>query len=163
MRLYLAHPFDSRIKIRAVERRCEEDTGLELFNPFYDAPGRTDIEIIDAGRAERYEKLNPNELVKRDLQGILGSDGLLGIIDGALSYGTIMEIVYAYKYGKLVYLIVTNGQGSHPWLQYHAETIFTSWEEFQNAYSAGRLFTPHRAESCNREKLGLDKLRQDGV
>ena len=140
MRLYLAHPFDSRIKIRAVEHRCEEETGLELFNPFYDAPDRTDIELIDAGRAERYEKLNPHELVERDLRGISESDGLLGIIDGALSYGTIMEIVYAMHLGKPVYLIVTNGHEGHPWLRHHADVVFTSWEEFQDAYTLGRLF-----------------------
>lgn len=130
MRLYLAHPFDSRQETREIELEVESRLGVELFNPFYDAAGRTDVELIDVGRAERYEKLEPKELVERDLRGIRESDGLLGLVTGHLSYGTLMEIVYAHMMGKPVFLIVTNGHQDHPWLRYHAARIFTSWGQF---------------------------------
>lgn len=131
MKLYLAHPFDTRKWVRDWELEVEKRLGIELLNPFYDAVGRTDIEKIDAGRRERYEQINPTELVSRDLQHMRKCDGLVGIVDGSLSYGTIMEIVYARVYQLPVYLIVTNGHHGHPWLVYHATKIFTSLEEFE--------------------------------
>lgn len=110
-----------------------EKSGLvELVNPFYDAPDRTDVEEIDAGRAERYEKLIPSELVQRDLRQIEKADGTVAIIDGSVSYGTIMEIVYTHSfYNKPVYLICTNGHHNHPWLKYHATCVFESPREFE--------------------------------
>lgn len=131
-KFYLAHPFDSRDYIRDWEQEIEKKFGIELLNPFYDVKDRTDIEKIDGGRNERYKEIVPSELVERDVQYILKNDGLVGIVDGALSYGTIMEIVYANIFRKQVYLIVTNGHQEHPWLVHHATRIFTSFEEFEN-------------------------------
>jgi len=128
MKLYLAHPFDARHRMREWELGFESRTGIVLNNPFYDAPDRSDVEQVDAGRAERYEKLEPTSLVQHDLSFLIGSNGLLGIIDGSISYGTIMEIVYARMLRLPVYLIVTNGHHQHPWLIQHSDRIFTSFE-----------------------------------
>jgi len=132
MKLYLAHPFDARKWVREWELQLEKKLGIELFNPFYDAPGRTDVEKIDGGRQERYEKIDPAELVIRDLKYTHSCDGLVGIIDGSLSYGTVMEIVYANIYRLPVYLIVTNGHHKHPWLVYHSTKVFISLENFES-------------------------------
>jgi nucleoside 2-deoxyribosyltransferase len=134
---YLAHPLDSRVKIREWELHMEATGMIDLFNPFYDATDRTDIEAIDAGRADRYEKLVPAELVARDLRNLRHCDALVGIINGAVSYGTIMEIVYANLYNMPVYLIVTNGHEGHPWLKHHSAHIFTSFQEFEDFLTGG--------------------------
>jgi len=132
LKYYLAHPFDARYRIRTWELQVEEQAAIELINPFYDAPDRSDVEEIDAGRAERYERLVPSDLVRRDLQQIEQADGTVAIIDGSISYGTIMEIVYTRSvYRKPVYIICTNGHHNHPWLRHHATHVFTSVEEFE--------------------------------
>ncbi len=142
MRLYLAHPFDLRHEMREWEQGFEERTGIELHNPFYEG-NRSDVEEIDAGRAERYEKLDPQTLVDRDLDAIDRSDGIVAYIGNALSYGTIMEIVHAWYAGATIYLVVTNGHEEHPWLRYHATEIFTSLGDFEDfiAKKAGGVNT----------------------
>jgi hypothetical protein len=129
---YLAHPFDARKRVREWELRVEKEHGITLINPFYDAPERDDIVALDAGRAERYEKLNPVDIVSKDTHQIQLSAGTIAIIDGSLSYGTIMEIVYTYEiYHNPVYIICTNGHHDHPWLRYHSDRIFSSFSEFE--------------------------------
>lgn len=126
---YLAHPFDSRQGVREWELELEQKYNLNICNPFYDIT-RQDIESIDAGRAERYN-ITPSEIVERDTAAIRGIPILVAIVDGSTSYGTIMEIVYAYTMKKRVYIICTNGHHKHPWLRYHADEIFTSFLEFE--------------------------------
>jgi nucleoside 2-deoxyribosyltransferase len=126
---YLAHPFDTRNAIKIWQKKFEMATGLELINPFYDLE-RTDVIEIDEDRAGRYEKLDPTELVERDLAAIFRSDFVVAFVTGALSYGTIQEIVYAKLGEKPVFLIVTNGHEGHPWLVYHATKVFTCAGDF---------------------------------
>ena len=130
MRYYLAHPYDSRKKVREWELGVEKRTGVELHNPFYDVD-RKDIQDLDAGGVGRYDQLDPDTLVVRDLGAIRDSDGMVAIVDGALSYGTIMEIVYGHMSCEPCFLIVTNGHEKHPWLVYHSDKIFTSFEAFE--------------------------------
>lgn len=137
--LYLAHPFDARKSIREWEQRFEERTGITLNNPFYDQD-RDDVAQVDRGERKRYEHLLASDLVSADLQFILQSDGLLAVIDGSVSYGTIMEIVYAHRSFNLpVYLIVTNGHHNHPWLKQHADHIFRSFDEAERFFVRMRL------------------------
>jgi len=126
MKFYLAHPFDARKWVRKWELEIEAAGNVELLNPFYDQPNRTDVERIDAGRAQRYEELIASDLVRKDLAYMLLADGLVGLVTGDLSYGTIMEIVYANIFDLPVYLAVTNGEEKHPWLRQHSDVIFTS-------------------------------------
>lgn len=131
LRLYLAHPFDSRQSTRGRELKLETKCPkLELINPFYDVT-RQDVDEIDSGKADRYEKLDPKKLVVGDLQQIHDADGVVAVIDGSLSYGTIMEIVHGFLMGKPVYIVVSNGHIKHPWLQFHAARLFESWGDFE--------------------------------
>jgi len=131
---YLAHPFDSRKEVREWELGFEKRTGINLLNPFYDAPCRTDVEKIDAGRQERYEKVDENELVQRDVSHIKkrGVKGIIALINGDLSYGTIQEMVYAKIIcKKKVYSVITNGHENHPWLKYHSTKVFLNKEQLE--------------------------------
>jgi len=130
MKIYLAHPFDSRFAMRKWELHVEVTYDIEIVNPFYDIT-REDVDIIDSGIAGRYEKLNPNEVVNRDLAAIDSCDEILAFVNGDLSYGTLMEIVYASLAGKTVNIVCTNGHEKHPWLQYHADNIYTSLDEYE--------------------------------
>ena len=124
---YLAHPFDSRKEVRKWELEFEKRTKIILVNPFYDTL-RTDIEKIDAGRTERYEKLQPTELVQRDIGYIATNNGIISIIkknNRGVSFGTPMEMVYAKILNKPCYLLITNQHENHPWLVYHSTRIFT--------------------------------------
>jgi len=138
MKLYLANPFQTRHETREWELETEELTGIELFNPFYDAPGRFDVKAIDKGDSKRYENLDYKALVGNDLYHlIVHCDGLLGIIDGSTSYGTIMEITYAWLFGvHPIFLLVTNGHHEHPWLRYHSDEIVTTPKDMQTLLQA---------------------------
>ena len=133
-KLYLAHPIRSRQYARKWELMIEEKYGIELANPFYDRKGeggREDIEVMDKGlEPEKGEDYEFN-LVQKDIQLIGQCQGVVAIVDGKLSYGTIMEIVYANVLKKPVFLICTNRQHDHPWLFYHAKEIYTSFEDFE--------------------------------
>jgi len=130
---YLAHPVDSRHRIREWEIEFEKRTGIELFNPFYDAK-RKDVLEIDSGTRKRGEGMTvekADSIVNKDLKKIVKSTGITAIIDGSSSYGTIQEIVYAYLLNKPVYSLITNGKEKDPWLMYHSTKIFTKREELE--------------------------------
>ena len=129
MRLYLAHPIDSRKTVRAWELRVEQETGIELFNPFYDTH-REDIEELDRGFRRKWD-VDSDVIVRRDFRGIDESDGIVAVIDGSQSYGTIFEVARTHCAGDSVYLIVTNGAENHPWLRFYSDRIFTSFEQFE--------------------------------
>ncbi len=127
MRLYLAHPLDDRKWIRQWELNIEAQTHIDFLNPFYDVE-RPDIVAIDAGIQKKYQS-DPNVVVNRDLLNIQKSDGLAAFITGTFSVGTIMEIVYAHRDGKTIYLMVSNGHHNHPWLRYHSTKIFQTVDD----------------------------------
>jgi hypothetical protein len=130
MKFYLAHPFDSREIMRKWELKIEKSNNIEIVNPFYDI-ARKDVDDIDKSRKERYEIDNPQELVERDLYAIHSTQGVIAIIDGSISYGTIMEIYHSFQIGVPVYIICSNGHHDHPWLRYCAKKIFTNLSEFE--------------------------------
>lgn len=141
LRFYLAHPFDSRYRMRSWELRVEEELGIEIMNPFFDSP-RPDQEIIDnlentlsalTSREDRYGLTDEEtkDLVFRDLYLISSCVGLIAIIDGSLSYGTIQEMVYATLYRIPVFALVTNGHSGHPWLRYHSTKIFEDLNQLE--------------------------------
>lgn len=135
--LYLAHPLLFRHFMRSWELGFEYRTGIELINPFYDVY-REEVEALDKGERDKYD-LNHIEIVERDLDLILKSGGLVGIINGDKSYGTIQELVYATLYNKKRFLVITTGDEEHPWLKYHSDEIFTNLQDFEDtivAYNA---------------------------
>ena len=62
---------------------------------------------------------------------IASSDGVVALITGDLSYGTVQEIVYAKILNRIVYIICTNGHHNHPWIRYHSTKVFQTLEEFE--------------------------------
>lgn len=131
-KLYLAHPFDSRRYIRDWELRIEKASKglITLLNPFYDNH-RKDVIAIDLGRSERYERLIPEEIINKDVQLISKGEGVIAIIDGNTSYGTIQEMVYAKFLDKPVYSVINNGHHNHPWLVFHSALIFKSLDKLE--------------------------------
>ena len=134
MRLYLAHPLDTREKVRSVELQLEKKLKISLINPFYDVE-RHDIVEIDAGRKERYENLDFVSLVEHDLAMVKACDGVLAYIsEGAFSVGTICEAWWcATITGKPVYF-VSEHHHQHPWVRFMAYCskgkLFRTFEEF---------------------------------
>lgn len=130
---YLSHPFASRKKVRKWELEFEKEHGIVLLNPFYDGPEREDVENVDKKKLKDtdYEKrLNAAQIVVKDLKEILGSDGLVCVIDGNYSVGTHQEMVYAKMFNKLVYTICTDGHHNHPWIVHHSDKVFRSFKSF---------------------------------
>jgi len=128
---YLAHPSLIRQQMRVMELHLESTYGIDIINPFYDL-SRDDIKKIDAGLIGKYD-VDPSLILPRDLDAIYkAKNGIIAIIDGSTSYGTIMEIVYAYLYCKPVHTVCTNGEERHPWLIHHSTQILTSLEGLED-------------------------------
>ena len=150
--LYLAHPVLSRKKIRKWELEFESAFGINLINPFYDDTSIIEKEVIkriDAGNPAKYSKKESFQLVRKDLELIRNSTGLLAILDNINTIGTIMEIVYAsIIFEKPVFTIAPDKVrlnkdfpqiANHPWVQYHSIETFKSLSSFENYVERGNL------------------------
>jgi hypothetical protein len=137
MKLYLAHPLLHRHRVREIELEIEEETGLDLLNPFYDVE-RDEVTAIDAGTQDRWFG-DPNIIVPRDLGNLKDCDGLLALPCGGGGLGMYMEIVYASTWGKPVYIIEGTELSKHIWLRFHAKKIFPNFTEFIEDYKRGWL------------------------
>jgi nucleoside 2-deoxyribosyltransferase len=130
---YLAHPFMSRKEIREWElNSLNKIHNINTINPFYHPDSFDKFNERDIADNKYYKRLNYEKLVNTDIDLIQGSDGIVVIIDGKISYGTIQEMVYAALYCKPVYTIITNKQDKHPWLKYHSTKIFKSRKDFED-------------------------------
>jgi hypothetical protein len=138
---YLAHPFDSRHRMREWELEMEKKYNIVMINPFFDQD-RPDMELIEdngttltslSTRETRYglSEHAVNQLVQRDLDLIMDCDGIIAIVDGSLSYGTIQEMVYASLNGSQVLSVISNGHIGHPWLRYHSDYVFENLEKLE--------------------------------
>lgn len=142
LKLYLAHNFNDRFKIRKIERKLEKKYNIELVNPFYDVK-RDDVRKLDKigetrkelyGKMQLWDEKMCESLVERDLRAIRHSDGVFTIIHFP-SIGTSMEIIScAYFYRMPVY-IITKSHFAHPWLRHMAYIsngkIFKNLKEFE--------------------------------
>lgn len=134
-RLYLAHPFPTRLKIREWEIEFEKRTGIELINPFYDR-NRKDVEKIDKGLLSPYDlKRQYISIVEGDLKAINESDGIVAYHrHGTPAWGTPMEVIYTALMAKKPVFIVTNKPG-HPWSIYMARKsggfVVTTLKQFE--------------------------------
>lgn len=147
LKLYLAHPLDSRKQLREWELEIEKRLDIEIINPFYDT-NRQDVEMIDSGRKKRYEKLDESKIVQRDVAEIAKSDGIIAMVTGDISYGTIQEMVYANILQKKVYSIITNGHENHPWLKYHSDEIFLNKKDFEEYLICRRGMSDEPGSPC---------------
>jgi nucleoside 2-deoxyribosyltransferase len=128
---YLAHPVLARKEVREWELQFEKDNpDVDLINPFQEIERESEPHLMDS-EAGDYTSVDPARLVAIDLKAMHRCDFLVAWVTGQRSYGTIMEIVYAYAANKPVYIICTNGHETHPWLRYHATKIFTAPWQFE--------------------------------
>lgn len=148
LRLYIAHNFNDRFKIRKFEKAIESKYNVELFNPFYDTD-RDDVRDLDKlgntrtdlrSKMKLYTPSQCAELVERDLREIRHSDGILTVINHA-SFGTAMEIITAAYFYRIPVYIITKNYASHPWLRYLVDvsdgmmfpnkTAFKQWLKYK--------------------------------
>jgi nucleoside 2-deoxyribosyltransferase len=143
LRLYLAHPFADRQRIRALTADFEaKHAGVTLINPFYSLPRQAEMAAMDApGSGTRSfqvnmlrDKVGPNyaqKVVERDLAAIDASDAVVAFVTDSRSIGTFMEIHYAATHGKPVFLVCESiGDRGHPWLEYFSFGQFDAWSDF---------------------------------
>jgi len=162
MRLYFAHNFDNRREFREWELEFEERTGIELLNPFYDAPERADFmarldaqEQTTRGRLEELQRMPLNEcrtIVYSDLARIAFCDGLFTIIR-KVSFGTTCEICHCRSSCKPVF-VVTDKYASHPWLRTYATGIWPDLDNFELSAKNGELECPNWTEGKPPVSLG---------
>lgn len=134
-RLYLAHPLEIRHEIRRIELEMEYETGVELFNPFYDSH-RNDIEKIDSGEVLRDDRdQDYRGIVEHDLELIHKSDGVVAYIKkGIYSIGTGCECWNTLVNTDKPIFVVSPDSLLHPWVRYFIEESngfgFNSWDTF---------------------------------
>lgn len=73
------------------------------------------------------EDFNVTNIVKGDLADI-GSSYIVLVNAEQPSWGTAMEIVYAYEMGKLIFAFGAGDKPS-PWLVYHCSKLFNNVED----------------------------------
>ena len=147
---YLAHPFDTRNKMREWELLVEKKYKVNIINPFYDVP-RKDVTDFDKKKKVRFNftKKHAKYIVETDLKKIKNSSGIIAIIasksfaattlwqklighvfkDMVFMIGTIMEIAYAKTYKKPIYIVCDPTIQHHPWIQVHATKVFSTLSE----------------------------------
>jgi nucleoside 2-deoxyribosyltransferase len=128
MKFYLAHPLASKDKVRIWQLKCELQTGVLFTNPFFDLDSWE--KKINKTKQKRYEA-DATPIIETDLQLMGKCDGVIAIIDGNFSYGTICEAIYAKVFKKPLFMVITNGNAKHPWFRYHADKIFTKFEDLE--------------------------------
>ena len=133
MRFYLAHPFLSQDKIKKWQHSVELKTGILFINPFTHPESWEEQKSFQktSPKNRNSYKFAVKKLVETDLRFISKSDGVVAVVDGNLSYGTIQEMVYAKVFKKHLFVIITNGEENHPWFRYHADKIFTSFKDLE--------------------------------
>ena len=144
LELYMAHPAGSAKEMNKWAKGFKHRTGIHLINPFdNEKPVNEDW---------YYNKINPNEIVERDLKLIRSSDGMIALINGDVSYGTIQEMVYAKQFKKPVYSAITNGQHNHPFLVYHSDEVFRCLGELEKFMAPGCHYCPGTTNLVGQNK-----------
>jgi hypothetical protein len=146
MRLYFAHNFDNRHEFREWELGFEERTGIDLLNPFYDAPEKAEqMARLDAEGQTSRDRLDEimalsldecRNIVYSDLSRLACCDGLFTVIE-KVSFGTTCEICNCKSIAKPVF-VVTEKYAAHPWLRVYADHIFPSVAHFEIAITEQR-------------------------
>lgn len=99
----------------------------EKYGQFFTLIDPMDFEIEQVVKSMAVEDAC-HLVIRRDKEMIIGSDILVAYINRP-SFGTIMEIMFAYMNNIPVYIINENGQWINDlWLYYHATELFNSIE-----------------------------------
>jgi len=109
--VYLAHPRLSKDWVKAWEINMGYK-GVDFFNPL--------------NQIEHEDEKKYNMLVLEDLENVIKSQGVVAIVDGRTSYGTIMEMFFTKSLDKPLYTLVTNGYENHPWIKYTSTKVYTN-------------------------------------
>jgi nucleoside 2-deoxyribosyltransferase len=130
---YLAHPLNTRHKVRDELQVPLQDLSYSVHNPFYgkDLQPRQDVAIIDAGRVKLYDisSERAQEIVKGDLDAIDNAEALLAYIPHP-GIGTPMELFYAsHVLGKKTFIVTTENYLRHPWIQTYGTVIRDNVED----------------------------------
>lgn len=128
MRFYYTNQTVDRKVAREVELKIEEQTGLELRNPFYDDEAK-EVKSLDSTGITH---LSHDEIVGMDLRKIRECDGILAYMTNDRNIGSCMEIaIAAHSWGKKVFVICTQPHiYNHPWIQHFATAMFKNHYEF---------------------------------
>lgn len=141
-RLYLAHNFGTRKKIRKWELRIEGKYNVDLDNPFYDNSERVEeMRVLDSMKDGSKEQLayltsrDDSDIVEDDLEKIRKSDGIVALVINAKQFstmiGTPMEVFFAARILRLPVYVITNRYAFHPWIRKFATDVFKSRREFE--------------------------------
>jgi nucleoside 2-deoxyribosyltransferase len=68
------------------------------------------------------------EIVELDKIDVTRADAVLVSCDKP-SWGTAMEVIYAWMIGKPVVVVCPSGMSISPWLRYHSHAIVHSYED----------------------------------
>jgi len=168
MKMYLAHPFDTRHKLRQWELEMEKKyPGFELINPFYDVE-RDEVVGIDEGRLERYQ-FDPLTIVQRDIGLIekVCNYNLLAYVTNAFSIGTIIEMTISRLNQRnprtLTLCVCDNGHHEHPWLRQFTTGIFKSHQEFEDTFLKTGLYLEMEHGKGRDNSVEPGKSKQTGV
>lgn len=117
--VYLAHPYMMKDFIQREFQPVLEGIGLQVINPFQ----RPEQETFEkAMAATGLTRRMCDDIVRMDLEKIDAVDGVVAVLDGENSPGTIMEIFYA-AYTRRIPVFTHHGYDQkgrnrkHPWMR----------------------------------------------
>lgn len=133
MRIYLAHPIADRHWVRQLEVALESETGIELFNPFYDSTEAPLMVQYDSGERNPYDPVeSADTIVHRDMDNIKQSDGIIGMVTESWSQGVPMELMWVFLERRdfvfpIGIVAVDARARRHPWLEYVSRRQESDW------------------------------------
>jgi nucleoside 2-deoxyribosyltransferase len=119
MKVYLGGPINGCTDEEANGWRDAVKAVLDEHGIEYLDPMRRDY------RGRELEKGIAEEIVLGDKEDILECDVLLMNCPKP-SYGTAMEILYGFEYGKIVISVLPEGSTPSPWVLFHSDVHFGS-------------------------------------
>lgn len=122
---YLAHPIDTRHKVRDELQVPLQELGYSVRNPFYgeDLQPRQDVAHIDEGRANLYDigPIRAREIVRGDLDAIDSAKAIIVYLPKP-GIGTSMELFYAsHVTRKYSFVATAKNYLRHPWVQTYGD------------------------------------------
>jgi nucleoside 2-deoxyribosyltransferase len=119
LRIYLAGPIFGTTE--------EDQKWRQYVKKDLSARGYKVIDPLELRDYRGQEKEKAFEIVEKDLKDLKKSDILL-IYAPTPSWGTAMEVVYAYLQSKQIITVAPEKEIS-PWLKYHTDILVSSFEE----------------------------------
>lgn len=137
MKIYFAHSFYDRERLREIELRIEEELHLDIFNPFYDDPLRSafissaDIHGRQALQFGADDSLTDDECkdyVQNTLIHIKECDMVL-VVPGVNQHEVQFCMISGRILNKKISLITTQYREC-PWYRHYSDYLFHDWGAF---------------------------------